>query len=142
MVDLFIHSSFCLFIEPLIQERGLLGLFNRITTNPASWQKDGRLIIQRLIAKTDPPHNCKNKCAENICKGKELANYLATLSFSPSSPITTTTVFSSTPPSHECNNNSNGVEEKNKNYYDQIVYVGDSLNDLCPAMKMARYVFN
>ncbi|CAG8611759.1 9571_t:CDS:2 [Paraglomus occultum] len=98
-----ISDANLIFIETILKAHGVHHLISAIITNPAAWDENGRLRVQRLIKHTDEPHHCLNKCAVNICKGRELETYLA------SSPVK----------------------------YDKIIYVGDSVNDFCPATKMS-----
>ncbi|CAG8508087.1 1881_t:CDS:10 [Acaulospora morrowiae] len=89
------------YIEEILKAYGVCELVSCVISNPASWDENGRLHIRRLIPK-DESHGCKNPCAENICKGKELVDYISSGSG-----------------------------------YDRIIYVGDSINDFCPATKMS-----
>nr|CAG8658966.1 2473_t:CDS:10 [Entrophospora candida] len=91
------------YIEEILKAYDVYELISDIISNPAEWNEDGRLRVQRLYSPNDPPHGCENKCALNICKGRELLKFLS-----------------------KC-------EVK----YQQIIYVGDSLNDFCPATKMS-----
>lgn len=87
------------------QAYGVRDLVSFIISNPANWDEDGRLHVKRLISPEDSPHKCENQCSVNICKGRELVNYLSL----------------------------------HPDGFNQIFYVGDSLNDFCPATKMSRY---
>ena len=58
-----------IFIETILNAYGVRHLISAIITNPAAWDENGRLRVQRLIKHTDEPHNCLNKCSLNICKG-------------------------------------------------------------------------
>ncbi|RIA95928.1 phosphatase phospho-type [Glomus cerebriforme] len=92
------------FIDIILKAYGVRDLISLVISNPASWDENGRLHVKRLVSPEDPPHECENKCAINICKGRELINYLSL----------------------------------HPNEFNQIFYVGDSLNDFCPATKMSR----
>ncbi|CAG8457322.1 4537_t:CDS:2 [Ambispora gerdemannii] len=94
------------FIDIILKANKVDNLISQIITNPADWEDTGRLRVHRLHPTEIAPHGCLNKCALNICKGTELVNYLA--------PFI----------------------EQQENYYNQILYVGDSINDFCPATKM------
>jgi len=65
------------YIDIILKAYGVRDLISYIVSNPASWDEDGRLHVKRLISPEDPPHKCENKCAINICKGRELVNYLS-----------------------------------------------------------------
>ncbi|CAB4384357.1 unnamed protein product [Rhizophagus irregularis] len=92
------------FIDIILKAYGVRDLVSFIISNPANWDEDGRLHVKRLISPEDSPHKCENQCSVNICKGRELVNYLSL----------------------------------HPDGFNQIFYVGDSLNDFCPATKMSR----
>jgi pyridoxal phosphate phosphatase PHOSPHO2 len=80
-----------------------LGDFERVITNPAHFQEDGALRVKRH---TVSPHNCKNGCALNLCKGKEMREVVL--------PIL----------------------KKENEQVKRIVYVGDGTNDFCPSTEL------
>jgi hypothetical protein len=51
-------------------------LFDRITTNPATWREDGLLVVRRRVDPEGELHGCKLRCSEEICKGQELSAFL------------------------------------------------------------------
>lgn len=48
---------------------GIRHLVTDIITNPAYFDEEGRLRVQRHIPAEGPQHHCPNLCAVNICKG-------------------------------------------------------------------------
>lgn len=70
--EVFVTYCSCLFplTLPRLQYQGLTNLFSRITTNPASWTDDGKLIIKRRVDPHGPQHGCKVGCSANMCKGQ------------------------------------------------------------------------
>ena len=66
-----------IFIETILNAYGVHHLVSAIITNPAAWDENGRLRVQRLIKHTDEPHNCLNDCSVNMCKGKHTCARLA-----------------------------------------------------------------
>ncbi|GAB5591741.1 hypothetical protein Unana1_06641 [Umbelopsis nana] len=64
------------FIESILKSHGVRQYVDKIVTNPAKFDDDGKLIINRLIPKNAPPHGCGNGCSLNICKGLELTKFL------------------------------------------------------------------
>ena len=44
-----------------------------MVTNPANWEADGRLSVQRLVP-PDAPHGCA-RCPVNMCKGAIVDRY-------------------------------------------------------------------
>lgn len=66
-----------IFIETILNAYGVHHLVSAIITNPAAWDENGRLRVQRLIKATDEPHNCLNDCSVNMCKGKHTCARLA-----------------------------------------------------------------
>ncbi|XP_051981227.1 probable phosphatase phospho1 [Xyrauchen texanus] len=59
------------FIETWLQKAGVHQLFSEIFTNPASFDKDGRLVLQPHHS-----HRCL-QCPNNMCKQVILRDYLA-----------------------------------------------------------------
>ncbi|KAG9267246.1 putative phosphatase phospho1 [Astyanax mexicanus] len=59
------------FIETWLRKVGTRQLFSEIFTNPASFNKDGRLVLLPFHA-----HEC-TQCPENMCKQVILRDYLA-----------------------------------------------------------------
>ncbi|WVN86475.1 uncharacterized protein L203_101639 [Cryptococcus depauperatus CBS 7841] len=68
-----------IYISTILEKHGLTDLFADVITNPAHWSKSApdHLIIGRRIPATEPPHGCSVGCLANMCKGKELEDYLA-----------------------------------------------------------------
>ncbi|CAG8602482.1 14090_t:CDS:2 [Funneliformis caledonium] len=64
------------YIDIILKAYGVRDLISLIISNPASWDENGRLHVKRLIPLEDP-HGCENECAVNLCKGRELVNYLS-----------------------------------------------------------------
>ncbi|KAH8547672.1 phosphatase phospho-type [Umbelopsis sp. PMI_123] len=73
---LIISDANTVFIESILKANGVRQYVHKIITNPAKFDNEGRLIINRLISKNSKPHGCSNGCALNICKGLELTKYL------------------------------------------------------------------
>jgi 2,3-diketo-5-methylthio-1-phosphopentane phosphatase len=70
---LIISDANTFYIHEILLAHGIRDFFgDRIITNPASFSSSGRLRVSRLTPATDPPHNCINRCAVNICKGKPI----------------------------------------------------------------------
>lgn len=55
----------------LLKANGMIDVFDRIITNPAWFDDSGKLNVKRYYD-VSQPHECINKCAVNLCKGKEL----------------------------------------------------------------------
>ncbi|KAI8390828.1 phosphatase phospho-type [Radiomyces spectabilis] len=66
------------YIDTILRAYGVRDLVSDIITNPAYTDEKHRFRIQRHIPASDPPHQCPNSCAVNICKGQELDKYIAT----------------------------------------------------------------
>ncbi|KAF9347225.1 hypothetical protein BGX34_003305 [Mortierella sp. NVP85] len=67
------------YIEGILEHYGIRHLFSAIITNPAHWDDQGRLHIQRLTP-ADTPHGCPTGvCSLNICKGQEVDKLLSQL---------------------------------------------------------------
>lgn len=60
------------FIDWILEARGLKHVFSRVITNPAVWMQEGRLMIQPYHS-----HTCAT-CADtpNLCKGHVLQEHL------------------------------------------------------------------
>ncbi|KAI8588843.1 putative phosphatase-domain-containing protein [Geranomyces variabilis] len=65
-------------IDAILKHHGLRDLFRAVITNPARFDNEGRLRVERLIPADGLQHDCANGCAVNICKGKFLTEYIAT----------------------------------------------------------------
>lgn len=59
------------FIESWLRRTGLRQLFHRIFTNPATFNKDGRLVMRPFHS-----HDCP-RCPENMCKQVVVRDYVA-----------------------------------------------------------------
>ncbi|KAH9820577.1 phosphatase phospho-type [Melampsora americana] len=54
-----------------------LNLFQSIITNPAEFNQDGMLVLNRRIPFDFPiQHSCVHGCSPNMCKGEELKKFL------------------------------------------------------------------
>ncbi|KAG7098745.1 hypothetical protein E1B28_000655 [Marasmius oreades] len=65
------------FINTILEEKGLETLFEEIITNPAHFEESGLLNLRRRISADGPQHQCKVGCSPNMCKGEELDAFLA-----------------------------------------------------------------
>lgn len=68
--SIIISDSNSYFIEHLLERDSLQGVFSSIYTNPANWNDDGQLIIERYHS-----HTC-DRCPKNLCKGEVLNKHL------------------------------------------------------------------
>ncbi|KAG0026868.1 hypothetical protein BGZ81_006043 [Podila clonocystis] len=100
------------YIEGILKHYGIRSLFSHVITNPARWDREGRLHIQRLVPR-DTPHGCPvGVCSLNICKGQEVDKLLQlhgdhhTISSTAATPL--------------------------------MIYVGDGQNDYCPALRLQK----
>ena len=77
-VVLFILSnSNEVFIDIILRHHGLHDLFDIVITNRAHFDPSGLLVIERRVDPSGPQHDCQVGCSPNMCKGAELATYLA-----------------------------------------------------------------
>ncbi|KAF9975883.1 hypothetical protein BGZ73_000281 [Actinomortierella ambigua] len=60
------------YIDVILKAYGISHLFDRVITNPASYDETERLHVQRRHGRDLPPHGCPNPCSANLCKGQEL----------------------------------------------------------------------
>jgi len=72
-----LSNSNTVFISTLLEAKNLADLFETIVTNPAEWRENGMLDLRRRVDPDGPQHNCPIGCSVNMCKGNELAAYLA-----------------------------------------------------------------
>ncbi|KAI8350054.1 phosphatase phospho-type [Mortierella sp. GBAus27b] len=67
-----VSDANAVYIEGILEHYKIRHLFSTIITNPAYWDEQDRLHIQRLVP-ADAPHGCPNGiCSLNICKGQEV----------------------------------------------------------------------
>lgn len=59
------------FIESWLRRTGVRQLFNRVFTNPATFNKDGRLVMRPFHS-----HDCA-RCPDNMCKQVIVRDYVA-----------------------------------------------------------------
>ncbi|SPO26278.1 uncharacterized protein UTRI_02554 [Ustilago trichophora] len=72
-----LSNSNTVYISTILSHHKLSDLFDEIVTNPAEFNSEGTLILQRRILASDPhQHGCKVGCSPNICKGSELESFL------------------------------------------------------------------
>ncbi|KAF8928478.1 phosphatase phospho-type [Dissophora ornata] len=106
------------YIEGILQHYGIRHLFSAIITNPAFWDAQDRLHIQRLIPADAPSHGCPTGvCSLNICKGQEVDRLLRNLE-----------------QNLDAEDAPAAVEEEEGSI--RMMYVGDGRNDYCPALRM------
>ncbi|PWZ02165.1 hypothetical protein BCV70DRAFT_58369 [Testicularia cyperi] len=114
--DFFLLSnSNRVYIETILGHHGLYGngaendLFDEIVTNPATFEANGLLKLERRIpASAATQHTCTVGCSPNMCKGDELDAFLA-------------------------RHTAQGSES---HPYERIIYVGDGGNDFCPVKRL------
>jgi pyridoxal phosphate phosphatase PHOSPHO2 len=101
-----ISNSNTVFIDEILRNNEMDHYFekNKIFTNPAQFDNDGKLIVTPFN-ETQKENNtnvdCMSGiCAKNICKGSILRNYIS----------------------------------KNQKDYTKILYAGDGQNDYCPSL--------
>ncbi|KAF9289378.1 hypothetical protein BGZ68_009492 [Mortierella alpina] len=107
------------YIDGILQHYGIRHLFSAVITNPAFWDSQDRLHIQRLIPADAAPHACPlGICSLNICKGQEVDKLLKQLQQKQSANNTDASTAGSAAPSP------------------RMLYIGDGRNDYCPALRM------
>jgi len=67
-----LSNSNQVFINTILKDKKLEGLFDTIVTNPAEWREDGLLVVRRRVDPEGPQHSCRVGCSPNMCKGEEL----------------------------------------------------------------------
>ncbi|KAF9351681.1 hypothetical protein BGX26_010360 [Mortierella sp. AD094] len=108
------------YIDGILEHYKIRHLFSAIITNPAFWDADDRLHIQRLIPVDAPPHGCPTRmCGLNICKGQEVDKLLE--NFGRRGSLQT--------------GDGDVIEARTTA---KMIYVGDGQNDYCPALRMKR----
>jgi pyridoxal phosphate phosphatase PHOSPHO2 len=65
------------YIQTILQSRGLDALFDEVVTNPAHWEESGLLSLRRRVDPDGPQHGCKVGCSPNMCKGACIAPWCA-----------------------------------------------------------------
>ena len=102
------------FIEHILKERNLHHLVDKVFTNPANWDSEGKLLIKpyhhQVLHTTPSPstdhvllqETCKLS-TKNLCKGQILEDYL-----------------------RSCRKD-----------FSLICYVGDGKNDFCPSLRLS-----
>ena len=71
-----LSNSNTVYIETILSHHKLDQLFDEIVTNPAAFQPDGTLKLQRRVPTTAVQHGCTVGCSANMCKGAELDAFL------------------------------------------------------------------
>ncbi|KAJ1330388.1 hypothetical protein BSLG_009522 [Batrachochytrium salamandrivorans] len=64
-----ISDANTVYIDTITKAKGIDGYISEVITNTGHFDSNGRLRVQRWT--TLPPHEC-NRCAANLCKGKEI----------------------------------------------------------------------
>lgn len=68
-----LSNSNAVYIDTILQHQGMAHVFDEIVTNPAHFEQDGTLSVQRRIPASAPQekqHKCQIGCSPNMCKGK------------------------------------------------------------------------
>ncbi|KAJ7079157.1 phosphatase phospho-type [Mycena belliarum] len=65
------------YIDVILQDKGLTEMFDEVVTNPASWDPSGLLVLRRRVDPSGPQHACAVGCSANMCKGEELEAFYA-----------------------------------------------------------------
>ncbi|KAF9914954.1 hypothetical protein BX616_007224 [Lobosporangium transversale] len=126
-----LSDSNAVYIDEILKHHEIRHLFSAVITNPAHWDEQGRLHIQRLIPVDAPPHSCPTgTCSVNICKGQELDRLMQSLGqLTATDPIAQAASITAT--------SLVGEElEDNSTRSLRMLYVGDGRNDYCPALRM------
>lgn len=71
-----LSNSNSVFINTILSHHGLENQFTEIVTNPASFQSSGLLHLERRVKPDGEQHGCKVGCSANMCKGKELDEFM------------------------------------------------------------------
>jgi len=71
-----LSNSNQVFINTILEDKKLGGIFDTIVTNPAEWRGDGLLVVRRRVDPEGPQHSCRVGCSPNMCKGEELEAFL------------------------------------------------------------------
>lgn len=72
-----LSNSNTVYINTILAHHNLSTLFDEIITNPAEFNAQGALILQRRVLASDAnQHGCKVGCSANMCKGSELEAFL------------------------------------------------------------------
>ncbi|KAG0293167.1 putative phosphatase phospho1 [Dissophora globulifera] len=61
-----------IYINTVLKAYNIDHLFTGVITNPAEFDKRGRLNVVRFHGLDQPPHNCPLPCQPNLCKGQVL----------------------------------------------------------------------
>eukprot|EP00842_Homolaphlyctis_polyrhiza_P006003 jgi/Hompol1/6403/HPOL_000859-RA len=62
------------YISEITKAKNVNDYISHVITNTGKFDESGRLRLTRHTI--DPPHNC-SRCSPNLCKGKELVEYIA-----------------------------------------------------------------
>lgn len=71
-----LSNSNSVFINTILEHKGLQNQFDEIITNPAEWDPSGLLVVRRRVDPNGPQHRCQVGCSPNMCKGDELTAFL------------------------------------------------------------------
>ncbi|KAM0748956.1 hypothetical protein T439DRAFT_364472 [Meredithblackwellia eburnea MCA 4105] len=71
-----LSNSNSVFIKTILAHHGLSDQFVEIITNPAEFKPNGLLHLQRRVDPNGEQHGCKIGCSANMCKGKELEEFM------------------------------------------------------------------
>lgn len=66
-----LSNSNTVYIDTILEHQGVKDVFDEIVTNPAHFESNGTLNVQRRIpADAAQQHQCKVGCSPNMCKGE------------------------------------------------------------------------
>ncbi|KAL8292277.1 hypothetical protein RQP46_001743 [Phenoliferia psychrophenolica] len=71
-----LSNSNSVFINTMLNHHGLSEQFVEIVTNPAEFKASGLLHLERRVSPAGEQHGCKVGCSANMCKGKELDEFM------------------------------------------------------------------
>ncbi|KAG0200528.1 hypothetical protein BGX28_006433 [Mortierella sp. GBA30] len=69
------------YIETILNNHDIEGLFSNVITNPGYFDNQGRLRVSRFHSLDKDPHGCSLPCQPNLCKGQELQKLINTQSW-------------------------------------------------------------